>query len=67
MDIVNDFIYDMFQKLAQEASTLCKADGRITLGTKDIEAAVKLNLSDELAHYAILTARKALLTYNKSL
>ena len=47
MSVVNSFVCDMFEKIASEASRLCKYQNRSTLSMRDISAAVKLIIPTE--------------------
>ena len=60
MDVVNSLVVDMFDQIALEASKLVRYQKRKTLGSQDVQTAVKLLLPTDLANHAILEGGKAL-------
>ncbi|OVA17936.1 Histone H2B [Macleaya cordata] len=52
MGIMNSFINDIFEKLAQEASRLARYNKKPTITSREIQTAVRLVLPGELAKHA---------------
>lgn len=63
MIIINNFMIDMFEKIASEASNLVKWDRQKTLTNKHIETAVRLQLSGKLLNHAMAKGSSALKHY----
>ena len=63
MSIMNSFISDVFQKLASESSQLAKHNKRLTLGSREIQTAVRLTIPGELAKHAVSEGTKAVTKY----
>ncbi|XP_076882192.1 histone H2B-like [Bidens hawaiensis] len=59
MGIMNSFINDIFEKLAQEASRLGRYNKKHTLSSREIQTAVRLVLPGELAKHAVSEGTKA--------
>nr|GMC60443.1 probable histone H2B.3 [Ipomoea batatas]GMD05421.1 probable histone H2B.3 [Ipomoea batatas] len=59
MGIMNSFINDIFEKLAQEASKLAHYNKKPTITSREIQTAAKLVLPGELAKHAISEGTKA--------
>ncbi|XP_076674393.1 late histone H2B.L4-like [Andrena cerasifolii] len=66
MNVMNTFMFDMFERIATEASRLVTFGKKQTLTSKDIETAVKLLLPGELSKHAISEGTKAVHKYNRS-
>ena len=66
MDIMNTFMVDIFERIATEAARLLIHSKKPTLALKDMEYAVKLSLSGELAKHAMSEGNKAIKNYNQS-
>ncbi|KAJ9553653.1 hypothetical protein OSB04_017698 [Centaurea solstitialis] len=66
MEIMNSFVNDMFEKIAQEASKLAKYNKRNTMSSRDIETAVKLVLDGNLAKHAVHQGNKAIENFKES-
>eukprot|EP01028_Stygiella_incarcerata_P008306 TRINITY_DN35_c0_g1_i1.p1 TRINITY_DN35_c0_g1~~TRINITY_DN35_c0_g1_i1.p1 ORF type:complete len:121 (+),score=30.73 TRINITY_DN35_c0_g1_i1:119-481(+) len=60
MNIMNSFIHDIFERIATEASKLARYGGQKTLGSNEIETAVRLVLPGELARHAMSEGTKAM-------
>ncbi|KAJ8434284.1 hypothetical protein Cgig2_009259 [Carnegiea gigantea] len=60
MSIMNSFINDIFEKLAQEASRLARYNKKPTITSREIQTAVRLVLPGELAKHAVSEGTKAL-------
>ncbi|THF94165.1 hypothetical protein TEA_004428 [Camellia sinensis var. sinensis] len=54
MGIMNSFINDIFEKLAQEASRLARYNKKPTITSREIQTAVRLVLPGELAKHAVV-------------
>jgi histone H3/H4 len=60
MKIVNSFCSDVFDRIATEAATLARVNKRQTLGSREIQTAVRLVLPAELAKHAMAEGTKAI-------
>ena len=63
VNILDSFVKDTFERIAEEAGRLAGDNKRRTITTEDIEAAVRLLLPGKLGKYAVLKATKSLITY----
>ena len=63
MAIMNSFIYDIYEKIALEASKLVRYNKKNTLSAREVQSAVKLLLPGELAKHAIIEGAKAVNKY----
>ncbi|KAL6838489.1 hypothetical protein ACP4OV_031734 [Aristida adscensionis] len=63
MEVLDMFIADMFERLAEEAARLTKATGRATLTSREVQSAVRLVLPGELGKHAISEGVKAISKY----
>ncbi|KAH6555328.1 hypothetical protein KP509_1Z135500 [Ceratopteris richardii] len=59
MGIMNSFINDIFEKLAQEAARLARYNKKPTITSREIQTAVRLILPGELAKHAVSEGTKA--------
>ncbi|KAL3691042.1 hypothetical protein R1sor_004693 [Riccia sorocarpa] len=59
MGIMNSFINDIFEKLAQEAARLARYNKKPTIASREIQTAVRLILPGELAKHAVSEGTKA--------
>eukprot|EP01055_Gregarina_sp_Pseudo9_P002734 Gregarina_sp_Pseudo_9__2733@NODE_2975_length_796_cov_903_501982_g2716_i0_p1_GENE_NODE_2975_length_796_cov_903_501982_g2716_i0NODE_2975_length_796_cov_903_501982_g2716_i0_p1_ORF_typecomplete_len125_score26_46Histone/PF00125_24/1_3e21TFIID_20kDa/PF03847_13/0_0099CBFD_NFYB_HMF/PF00808_23/6_1e03CBFD_NFYB_HMF/PF00808_23/0_02TFIID18kDa/PF02269_16/0_21_NODE_2975_length_796_cov_903_501982_g2716_i0241615 len=66
MAIMNSFVMDNFQRICEEASSLCKRTKSKTLGAREIQTAVRLILPGELAKHAINEGSKAVTKFSNS-
>ena len=64
MSIMNSFIYDIFEKIATEASKLVKYNKKHTLSSREVQTAVRLLLPGELAKHAVSEGTKAVTNYS---
>ena len=60
MKIVNSFVNDIFERVAGEAATLVRVNKKRTLGSREIQTAVRLVLPAELAKHAMAEGTKAI-------
>ena len=63
MSIMNSFVNDLFERIANEASRLAKYSKRSTLNSRDIQTAVRFILPGELARHAVSEGTKAVTKY----
>lgn len=66
MSIVNSFLYDIFERIASEASRLVSFKNKKTLTSREIHTAVRLILPGALSLHAISEGTKAVNNYNSS-
>lgn len=59
MLIMNSFIFDIFEKIAAEASKLSRYNKKPTITSREIQTAVRLVLPGELAKHAVSEGTKA--------
>ncbi|KAL7413740.1 histone-fold-containing protein [Mrakia frigida] len=64
MGITNNFVYDLFERLAKEASVLAKKSSHSTIQTRDIQTAVRLICPGELGTHSISEGLKCIKKYN---
>ncbi|KAI7751393.1 hypothetical protein M8C21_028743 [Ambrosia artemisiifolia] len=63
MTIINNLMGDMFERLAEVAARLAMYNKKMTLTSREIQAAVKLVLPGELGKHAIAEGTKAVTNY----
>ncbi|XP_072959812.1 probable histone H2B.1 [Typha angustifolia] len=66
MGIMNSFINDIFEKLAQEASRLARYNKKPTITSREIQTSVRLVLPGELAKHAVSEGTKAVTKFTSS-
>ncbi|CAL9091998.1 hypothetical protein MUK42_20771 [Musa troglodytarum] len=66
MSIMNSFINDIFEKLAQEASRLARYNKKPTITSREIQTSVRLVLPGELAKHAVSEGTKAVTKFTSS-
>lgn len=64
MSIMNSFVTDVFDKIANEAGKLCKYNNKDTIGSREVQTAVRLVLPGELAKHAVSEGTKAVTKFN---
>ena len=64
--IMDSFIEDIFERIAQEAVRLTKKGGKATVTSREIQTAVRLILPGELAKHAVSEGTKAVTKYTSS-
>ena len=64
--VMNNFVQDIFTRIASMASMLLRIDKKRTMNRGHIRTAVVLLLSKDLAKQAIAQGAKAILKYNRS-
>ncbi|XP_037368846.1 late histone H2B.L4-like [Talpa occidentalis] len=63
VSILDSFVKDMFERIAQEAGHLARSTQRATLTSREIQTAVRLVLPEELGKHAVSEGTKALIRY----
>jgi len=58
MAIMNSFVADIFERIANEAGRLARYNGRHTITSREIQTAVRLILPGELAKHAVSEGTK---------
>ena len=66
MSIMNSFVNDIFERIAEEASRLAGYNKRSTISSREIQTAVRLILPGELAKHAVSEGTKAVTKYQSS-
>lgn len=66
MSIMNSFVSDVFERIASEASRLSHYNKKQTIGSPDIQTAVRLILPGELSKHAVSEGTKAVTKYASS-
>ncbi|KAJ3304877.1 histone H2B [Kappamyces sp. JEL0829] len=66
MSIMNSFVNDIFERVAEEASRLASYNKRSTISSREIQTAVRLILPGELAKHAVSEGTKAVTKYQSS-
>ena len=67
IEVMNSFMFDMFERVNERAFSLIKQKHRSTLGESEIEAAAKLILCNDIFKECEDKYKKALLRYKKCL
>lgn len=66
MSVMNSFVNDIFERLANEAGRLARYNGRSTLSSREIQTSVRLILPGELAKHAVSEGTKAVTKYTSA-
>ena len=66
MSIMNSFINDIFERIANEAGKLCAYNKKGTLSSREIQTAVRLMLPGELAKHAVSEGTKAVTKFSSA-
>ncbi|KAL6561247.1 hypothetical protein OROMI_016848 [Orobanche minor] len=66
MGIMNSFINDIFEKLAQESARLARYNKKPTITSREIQTAVRLVLPGELSKHAVSEGTKAVTKFTSS-
>ena len=64
--IMNNFVTDTFDKVAMEASKLCRMNKTATLGSREVQSAVRLVLPGELSKHAVSDGTKAMTKFSQA-
>jgi len=59
MKIINSLVVDFFDRLATEAAALARSNKKRTLGSREVQTAVRLTLPSELAKHAMAEGTRA--------
>lgn len=63
LNIMDCFVKDMFERIAEEAGRLTRSNKRCTIMSEDIQTAVRLLLPGEMGKYAMSAATKSVIRY----
>jgi len=63
---MDNFINDIFERIATEAGRLARYNKRHTITSREIQTSVRLILPGELAKHAVSEGTKAVTKYNSS-
>ncbi|XP_056685038.1 histone H2B-like [Spinacia oleracea] len=66
MSIMNSFMNDIFEKLAQESARLARYNKKPTITSREIQTAIRLVLPGELAKHAVSEGTKAVTKFTSS-
>ena len=66
MSIMNSFVNDVFERIANEAQRLAQYNRKQTISSREIQTAVRLLLPGELAKHAVSEGTKAVTKYTSS-
>ena len=66
MGIMNSFVNDIFERVANEASRLAKYNKKQTVSSREIQTAIRLLLPGELAKHAVSEGTKAVTKFTSS-
>lgn len=66
MRVMNAFVDDIFERIAQQAVELTKLRKGKTLSAREVQTAIRVILPGELSHCAVLECKKAVDMYRKS-
>ena len=64
MLIMNSFINDIFERIANESSKLVRYNKKSTLSSREVQTAVRLLLPGELARHAVAEGTKAVTKFS---
>lgn len=66
MGIMNSFINDIFEKLAQASASLARMNKKPTISSREIQTSVRLVLPGELAKHAVSEGTKAVTKFTSA-
>ena len=66
MVVMCNFIQDLFERIGNEAANVCRFSKTKTLGSREVQTAVRLILPGELAKHAVSEGTKAVTKYNSA-
>lgn len=64
MAIMNSFVNDLFERVAQEAGRVARYNKRGTISSREVQTAARLILPGELAKHAVSEGTKAVTKFN---
>mmetsp|Transcript_11045 Transcript_11045/g.26586 ORF Transcript_11045/g.26586 Transcript_11045/m.26586 type:complete len:146 (-) Transcript_11045:90-527(-) len=67
MDVMVTCVEDTFDRISVEAGKLCRRGGSQTIGTRDIQSAVRLVFPGELSRHAVSEGCKAVINHKNSM
>jgi len=62
--VMNSFVTDIFERIARESARLVDMNDRNTLGSREVQTAVRLVLPGDLAKHAVSEGGKAVAKFN---
>ncbi|XP_044090637.1 histone H2B-like [Neovison vison] len=65
VSIMDSFVKDMFERIADEASRLARSTKRSTITSGEIQTAVRLLLPGEMGKHTVSEATKAVIRFNR--
>ena len=66
MQVMNQFVNDMFERITGEAGRVVRINKKRTLSSREIQTGVRLALPGELAKHAVSEGTKAVTKYTSS-
>lgn len=63
MVIMENLVADIFERIAREAAKLARKNGKMTIGAREIQTAVRLIFPGSLGKHATVEGTKALSKY----
>ena len=66
MVVMCNFIQDLFERIGNEAANVCRFSKTKTLGSREVQTAVRLILPGELAKHAVSEGTKAVTKFTSS-
>jgi len=66
VSIMNSLLTDTFQRIAEDASRLVRYSNKGTLGSREIQTAIRLALPGELAKHAVSEGTKAVTKFTQA-
>lgn len=66
MKIMNSLIQDTFQRIADESGKLVRYSNKGTLGSREVQTAIRLVLPGELAKHAVSEGTKAVTKFSQA-
>ena len=63
MNIMNSFVNDIFERIANESSRLAHYNKKSTVSSREVQTAIRLLLPGELAKHAVSEGTKAVTKY----
>lgn len=64
--LINNILVELFEKIAKEARDVMLYSKRSTLGSREIEAGIKLHFPGELCKLAVTASRNSLQKFSES-
>ena len=67
MNIMNSMVFDIFDRMNEQAVQLIRYTGKRTMTSKEMETAVRLLFPSDLAHHAVQEGKKAVEKFNSKM